>query len=56
MTKPIQELEFFKDNAKILKYEHQKFEKALKVEGEANEQLEEFIPKLEATADSLNAV
>ena len=40
--------EFFKDNNKNIKRENIKIERARKVAEDANEVMEEFIPKLEA--------
>ena len=44
--------EFFKDNNKIIKRENQKIERARKVEEDANDVFEEFLPKLEAIASA----
>jgi len=50
VQKAIVEDEFFKDNNKIIKRENTKIERARKVEEDANDVLEEIIPKLEAIA------
>ena len=47
MKKTVIEQEFFKDNQKLIKYENTKIERARKAEEDANEKLEELIPRLE---------
>ena len=42
------EQEFFNDNQKLIKYENAKIERARKAEEDANEKLEELIPRLES--------
>lgn len=50
VQKALLENEYFKDNNERIKRENTKIERARKAEEDANEVLEEFIPKLEAVA------
>lgn len=50
VQKALLENEYFKDNNERIKRENTKIERARKAEENANEVLEEFIPKLEAVA------
>ena len=52
VQKALLENEYFKDNNERIKRENTKIEQARKVEEDANDVLEEFIPKMEALVGS----